>query len=158
VAWRVVGCGAHAFEAEAHAVEALITLDTSAILALLDRREVHHSSAVATLEADPGPYLVPAGILAEVGFMVETRLGTSVLDLFLADLENGAFTLDCGDQDLARIRQLVRDYADLPLGTADASVIACAERSGGRVLTFDVRDFGVVARESAITVLPQAEP
>src|SRR3990172_8771465 len=55
VAWRVVGCGAHAFEAEAHAVEALITLDTSAILALLDRREVHHSSAGATLEADPGP-------------------------------------------------------------------------------------------------------
>jgi hypothetical protein len=132
----------------------VITLDTSAILALLDRREAHHRSAVAILEADPGPYLVPAGILAEVGFMVETRLGARVLDLFLADLESGAFALDCGEGDLARIRQLVRDYADLPLGTADASVIACAERSGGRVLTFDVRDFSVVARESPIAIVP----
>jgi len=132
----------------------VITLDTSAILALLDRREAHHEQAVAAIQADRGPYLVPAGILAEVGFMIETRLGGDVLDLFLGDLESGAFALDCGEQDVPRIRRLVRDYADLPLGTADASVIACAERSGGRVLTFDVRDFGVAARESPITVLP----
>jgi hypothetical protein len=33
-------------------------------------------------------------------------------------------------------------------------VIACAERSGGRVLTFDVRDFSVVARESPIAIVP----
>jgi hypothetical protein len=37
---------------------------------------------------------------------------------------------------------------------SDAAVIACAERSGGRVLTFDLRDFGVVAAEGTITVLP----
>jgi predicted nucleic acid-binding protein len=140
--------------ADVHAIAGVITLDTSAVLALLDRREAHHRGAVAILEADPGPYLVPAGILAEVGFMVETRLGTKVLDLFLADLETGAFSLDCGDGDLAEIRQLVGEYSDLPLGTADASVIACALRSGGRVLTYDVRDFGVVARERAITILP----
>jgi hypothetical protein len=32
--------------------------------------------------------------------------------------------------------------------------MACAERSGGRVLTFDLRDLGVVAAESTITILP----
>ena len=37
---------------------------------------------------------------------------------------------------------------------ADASVIACAERSGGRVLTLDLRDFGVVARAGQIRILP----
>ena len=56
--------------------------------------------------------------------------------------------------DFARIRELVGRYADLPLGFADASVIACAERNGGRVLTFDARDFGVVAREGTIQPLP----
>ena len=35
-------------------------------------------------------------------------------------------------------------------------MIACAERSGGRVLTLDLRDFGVVAREGTIDVLPRA--
>jgi len=45
-------------------------------------------------------------------------------------------------------------YADLPLGFADATVIACAERSGRKVLTLDRRHFGVVAREDTIEVLP----
>ena len=31
---------------------------------------------------------------------------------------------------------------------------ACAERNGGKVVTLDRRDFGVVAREGTITVLP----
>ena len=55
---------------------------------------------------------------------------------------------------MGRTRQLVTRYEDLVLGFVDAAVIACAERSGGRVLTFDIRDFGVVSREGTITVLP----
>ncbi len=61
--------------------------------------------------------------------------------------------IDCGERDLPRIRELVGRYADLSLGTADASVIACAERNGGRILTFDVRNFGVVARDARITLV-----
>jgi predicted nucleic acid-binding protein len=77
-----------------------------------------------------------------------------VLDLLLADLESGAYALDCGEADLGRARQLVKRYEDLSLGYVDAAVIACAERSGGRVLTFDLRDFGVVAAEGTITIAP----
>ena len=132
----------------------MITLDTSAIFALLNRRDGAHESAVKALEADRGPFLVPAATLGEVGFLVEDRLGVKVLDLFLEDLESGAYTLDCGDEDFARVRALVRRYADLSLGCVDAAVIACAERSGGRVMTFDLRDFGVVAAEGTITIVP----
>lgn len=77
-----------------------------------------------------------------------------MLDLLLADLESGAYSIDCGETDLARTRELVARYADLSLGFVDAAVIACAERSGGRVLMFDLRDVGVVAAEGTITVLP----
>lgn len=49
---------------------------------------------------------------------------------------------------------LVRRYADLSLGCVDAAVIACAERSGGRVMTLDLREFGVVAAEATITIVP----
>lgn len=132
----------------------MITLDTSALFALLNRRDPAHGAAVQVLEADPGPYLVPAATLGEVAYLVEERLGKRVLDLLLADLQSGAFALDCGEDDLGRARELVRRYADLALGFVDAAVIACAERSGGRVLTFDRRDFGVVGAEGAITVLP----
>ena len=132
----------------------MITLDTSAIVALGDRRQAHHEHVTRALEADPGPFIVPAGILAEATYMIDARLGQGPLDAFLEGLIEGAFTVDCGEEDLPRIRALVHRYADLPLGFADAAVIACAERHGGRVLTLDRRDFTVVAKDARLILLP----
>jgi predicted nucleic acid-binding protein len=43
------------------------------------------------------------------------------------------------------LRSLIEQYADLPLGAADASVIAVAERFGVKtVLTLDQRHFRIV--------------
>ena len=139
----------------------MITLDTSGLFALLNRRDPDHEPVKAALLEDAGPYLVPAGILAEIAYLVERRLGIEVLEVFISDLEAGGFALDCGEEDLPRVWELVRRYADLPLGFADASVVACAERArgregtGGKVLTLDRRHFGVVAREGNITPLPE---
>ena len=132
----------------------MLAIDTSGLFAALDSDDPHHADAVTALRQDPVAPLMPAGILAEVGYMVETRLGVDVLDAVLADLQEGAFVLDCGDADLPRIRELIRRYRDLPLGFADSAVIACAERTGARVLTFDHRHFGVVAREGRVELAP----
>ncbi len=96
---------------------------------------------------------MPATILAEIAHFVE-QMHPDVLDALLSDCEDGGYMLDCGDRDIPRIRELVRKYADFPLGFADAAVIACAERNGSRVLTLDIRHFGVVAREGTLTLLP----
>ena len=132
----------------------MITLDSSALFALLNRADPGHAAVLDVLARDRGPHIVPAGILAETAYLVETRYGVQVMDRLLGDLEAGVFTLDCGERDLGRIRALANRYADLPLGFSDAAVVACAERNGGQVLTLDWRDFGVVAREGTITVLP----
>ena len=131
----------------------MITLDTSGLFTLLNSRDPDHKPAKQALLDAGGPYLVPSGILAEIAYLVEQRM-PAALDPFLADLESSAFALDCGEDDVPRIRELVGRYADLSLGFADAAVIACAERSGGLVLTFDRQDFGVVAREGKIQVMP----
>lgn len=99
--------------------------------------------------------MIPAGILGEAAFMIEQRLPPQALPPFLHDLASGGFRLDCGEDDFPRIGALVERYADLPLGFADAAVIACAERHGGRVLTPDRRHFGVVAREGRSTLAPE---
>jgi len=60
-------------------------------------------------------------------------------------------------QDFARMADLVRQYADFPLGTADASVIAVAERLGAtHVATIDQRHFRAVrpAHCAAFELLP----
>ena len=132
----------------------LITLDTSGLFALLNRGDTDHERVKGALFEDRGPYLIPAGILAEIAYMVEERLGARALESLLLDLESGGFTLECGEEDFPRIRELARRYEDLPLGFADASVISCAERYGGQVLTLDLRHFGVVAAEGRITPLP----
>jgi predicted nucleic acid-binding protein len=131
----------------------VITLDTSAIIALTNADDPDHLRVSTQLLGESEPWLVPAGILGEMGYMLE-RLGPLVLDAFLEDLELGSYGLDCGPNDFARIRSLVERYGNLPLGFSDASVIACAERSGGRVLTIDNRHFGIIAREGSITVVP----
>ncbi len=128
----------------------MITLDTSGLYALLNRKDSAHARARKVLQADRGPYVVPAGILAEICYLVEQRLGTRVLSALLRDLTTG-FTVDCGENDFDRIRLLVEQYADLPLGFADACVVACAERNGGRVLSFD-RDLTIVAGKTKIVV------
>ncbi len=130
----------------------MVTLDTSGLLAVTRRNDPSHDRATSALLADPGPYLIPTGILAEASYLLEREFGAQLLDVFLDDLITGKYLLDCGERDLPRIRALVNRFADLPLGFADAAVIACAERNGGRVLTLDLRHFGVVAREGTMTI------
>lgn len=77
-----------------------------------------------------------------------------LLEAFLDDLVDEAFTFESAEADLPRIRQLVTRYADLPLGLADTSVVACAERCDAGILTFDRRDFAVVAREGRVRLVP----
>jgi uncharacterized protein len=132
----------------------VITLDSTAVFALLNRREPDHRRVKSALEQDPGPYLIPTAILGEVAYLVEERLGHKVMDLFLADLVSGAYSLDCGEDDLPRVCQLANKYADLPQGFTDAAVAACAEANGKCVLTLNTRDFSVVGKETGLRILP----
>jgi uncharacterized protein len=62
-----------------------------------------------------------------------------------------------GAADLRRMADLVEQYADLPLGTTDACVIAVAERLNHvNVATLDRRHFTVVRphHAAALVLLP----
>jgi predicted nucleic acid-binding protein len=133
----------------------VITLDSTGIIALFRERDQYHASAVHSLKSAAPPFVVPTGILSEAAYMLERWSGFRELESLLLSIEEGEVLLDCGEQDFPRIRQLVARYSDLPLGFADATVIACAERRGGLVLTFDQRHFPVVAREGTIQVVGQ---
>ena len=133
---------------------AVITLDTSGIVAGLNRSDRHHADAARALAAGRGPTVVPLGIMAEVAFVLGQTLGEHATTAFLMGLEHGDSLLDCGDADLPRIRELMSRYVALGLGFADAAVLACAERNGGAVLTFDRRGFEVIAREVPISLVP----
>lgn len=69
----------------------MITLDTSAVLALLDRDDADHSAVRQAVGADRGPWLVPAGLLAEVASMLQSRFVAEALPVLLTDLERGEY-------------------------------------------------------------------
>jgi predicted nucleic acid-binding protein len=135
----------------------VLTFDTSAIVALQDRRDRMYGAALAAIQLEPGPFILPVGILAEVDYMLTSRAPGATVHL-LGSLIDGSLLMDCGDQDPPRVLELIERYRDLRLGYADASVIACAERNGGRVMTFDRRDFEVVARYVPISLVPSDAP
>ena len=75
---------------------------------------------------------------------------------FLAALSRHDFDpIPLTSRDYARAAELVRKYADLPLGAVDASVIAVAERLGDReVATTDRRHFHAVQEARVFTLYP----
>lgn len=104
------------------------------------------------------PMLVPGPVVAEVGYLLHARGSTRAESAFLRSVAAGDFrTVELVAEDFTRMADLVDSYADLPLGTTDAAVIALAERLGlTEVATLDHRHFTVVrARHTeALTLLP----
>ena len=130
----------------------MIVADTSAIFAFLNKRDQHREAVIQVFVNEP-QIIVPVAILSELAYMVESRLGQYAMAVFLDDCQNGAFSLEWRETDLPRIQALTRQYADPPLGFADASVIALAEHIG-RVATTDRRHFNVVKTKKPLELLP----
>jgi uncharacterized protein len=136
----------------------VIICDTGPLVAVLNSEDKHHDACRHLLENERGPLVVPAPVLTEVCYLAATRLGAAVEAAFLDALANGELELEATTtSDLTRMAELVRTYADFPLGAADASVIAVAERlHATRIATIDHRHFRAVrpAHCSAFEILP----
>ena len=92
----------------------LVTLDTSALFIAMNRETPQHGAFLEFFASYQGPLIVPVGIMAEVTYLVETRLGLQTVEIFLEDIELGSYVLDCGDQRFAadsRARSPVRRHA-----------------------------------------------
>jgi len=124
----------------------VIVCDTGPLVAVLNADDKHHVACRSLLESEPGPIIVPAPILTEVCYLAASRLGPRAEAAFLESLASGELHLEATTTgDLARMAELVRTYADFPLGAADASVIAVAERLDvTQIATIDHRHFRVV--------------
>lgn len=125
----------------------MIVVDTSGLVAYLDRSSAHHEACVAAVDDEPGPFLLSPLVLAEVDYLLLTRLGQYAELAFLDEVVRGAYRLEpMTAGDIATATEVVRRYSDLRLGAADASVLVLAARYGvNRVLTLDERHFRAVS-------------
>jgi len=137
----------------------VILLDTSGLLAALDRGEPDHARVQRAIESHPGPLLVLDVVLAETDFLVLKRLGRKAERAFLDQLVGGVLHRESlRDGDLKRAREIVEWFDDQAVGLTDAALMAVAERLAVPVLTLDRRHFVSfrTRRGKALTLLPQS--
>jgi uncharacterized protein len=136
----------------------VIVVDTGPLVAALNADDKDHERCLRLLETHQGRLLVPGPVLTEVCWLLERERGTESEAAFLEALAQGELDLVAvTTADMQRMAELVRRYADLPLGGVDASVIAIAERLGvAEVATLDLRHFTVVrpSHVRSLTLLP----
>lgn len=124
----------------------MILLDTSAVLAAIDLDQRDHARARRALQAAEPPLLLSPFVVAELDYLVLTRVGTEAELAFLHEVARGAYQLEpFGRDDVAAALEVVEKYRDIGLGLADASIAVLAERHSVRdVLTLDERHFRTV--------------
>jgi predicted nucleic acid-binding protein len=118
------------------------------VAAALSNDDDHHACVelFTGLHLAGRPLLVPATVVAEVGYLLGREAGAAVEAMFLMALADSDFqAVDMTIADYRRAAELVTTYADLPLGTTAASVVAVVERLGlTEIATLDRRHFTVV--------------
>jgi predicted nucleic acid-binding protein len=135
----------------------MIVVDTSAVVALLDASSGQHHAVRDLYDGRPAAWTLPWAILPEIDYLAGTYLGAKVSETFLADLADGAFSVEWGrDEDLVAARRIQTRYKSLKLGLVDAVVIATAERlRADAIATLDLRRFGAVAIKGNPRLLPR---
>jgi uncharacterized protein len=123
-----------------------VIVDTSALLAFFDTDEPDHQAVSAVLERASEPLVISPYVIAELDYLVASRLGTSAELAVLQELAGGAWDLPAIDAgELRRAVDVIDRYADQDIGVADASNVLLAERYGTRTIaTLDHRHFDVL--------------
>jgi len=124
----------------------VIVADTSGLLALFNRTEPAHHAVQRLVDGTRDPLVVSPYVVAELDYLVATRIGVEAELAVLAELAGGAYELaPIGPADLHAARNVVERYRDQSIGVADASIVVLADRYGTReALTLDRRHFEVL--------------
>jgi uncharacterized protein len=140
----------------------VIVLDTSGLLAALDVASKQHRAARSAIEGSGYPLLLSPFVLAELDYLVATRIGPRAMSPVLADVADGAYELVAfGPEDVSSAREVMERYADLKIGLTDASLVVIAARHRtSTLLTLDERHFRAVRPlvGEAFTLLPADSP
>lgn len=121
-------------------------VDTSALLAFFDRDEPDHEAVSNVLTATSEPLVVSPYVVAELDYLVASRLGVRTELAVLRELAGGAWDLPAvGAAELNQISTIIKRYEDQAIGVADASnVVLAAEYRTRTIATLDRRHFEVL--------------
>lgn len=124
----------------------MIVLDTSGLLAWIDASQRLHGAVAAAMNDVAPPYLLSPFVLAELDYLVATRVGRNEEHALLQEVEGGAYdVVTFTNEDVGRARRVIARFEELQIGLADASILVIAEKYRTHdILTLDERHFRVL--------------
>lgn len=125
----------------------MVVVDTNVWFETADRSNRDYQRCVHVLTSNVGRLVTPATVIVETAWLIEDRHGPAAEAAFLKTVTTpeAVTIIDLTPADWARVIELITTYADLGLGTVDASIIAIAERMNiTTIATMNYRDFLVV--------------
>jgi hypothetical protein len=103
--------------------------DTSGLVALFNRTEPEHEPVRRLVAEIDEPLLVSPYVVAELDYLVATRVGVDAELAVLEELTGGAYDLAHVDAAaLSRASHVIGRYRDRSIGVADASIVVLADR------------------------------
>lgn len=114
-----------------------VIIDTSPLVAFLDRGDNFHHWARETWKNLAIPLFTCEAVISEACFLL--RRTYSGQDAIMSMLEAGVITIPIHlDDEVGTIRELMRRYQNVPMSLADACLVRMSERiEGSSVLTLD---------------------
>jgi uncharacterized protein len=124
----------------------VILIDSGVMIGFMIQADPAHGRVRGFLRDNHERLGLPTVTVAEIAHFIGERGGPSPEARFLRLLAAERFpVIDPILPDYARAAELVEQYADFPLGTVDALIVAMAERlKVTTILTLDRRHFGAI--------------
>ena len=122
-------------------------VDTSALLAYFNTREPDHGDVARVIdEHADGVLVISPYVVAELDYLVATRIGVDAELAVLRELSSGAWHLaDFDAGNLERSTAIIEEYRGQDIGLADASNVVLADQHRTTtILTLDRRHFEVL--------------
>ncbi len=122
-----------------------VLVDAGFLVALLSRRDAHHAWAVAQAPSLAPPWHTCEAVLSEAFHLLGARGTPGLSALLRRQAVMVAFDLE---NDLEPVLNLLRKYANVPMGLADACLVRMSETLPEPVILTTDSDFRIYRRHS----------
>ncbi len=121
----------------------MILVDAGPLVAFVNARDQHHRRCRGVFASTRGPFGTVWPAVTEAMFLLENLPAGQ--EAVWEMLERRAVRLlALTEEDVPRVRELMKKYRNRPMDMADAALVRVAEREGlRRILTVDRKDFEV---------------
>ena len=134
----------------------MILIDTGPIVALFDKDDRYHALCIEILKEIREPLVTTWPVVTECFYLL--NFSWEVQDSLWLFIQRGGIGIYPVEKELViRCRELMKQYCDLPMDLADATLVALAEvLEISKIFTLDHKDFSIyrLKQKRRFTLIP----